>query len=805
VELPLRSVFESPTVEALSVKMEAARSTGERLMAPLLQRVSREGAIPLSFTQEQLWFIDQLQPGSTGYNMPGALRILGGLEVEVLERTINEIVRRHEVLRTTFETTAKGQPVQVIHEPEGRSLPMVDLAGLSDRDRELTAGQLIQEESGRAFDLSKGPVLRVSLLRLAAEEHVVLCTMHHIVSDGWSMGVLNRELGVLYEAFAKGQPSPLAELPVQYADFAVWQRDWLRGEVLEKQLNYWRKQLAGLSSLQLPADHARPVIQTFNGAVQELRLSPEMTAGLKELSQREGVTLFMTLLAGFQTLLSRYSGQEDIAVSSPIANRNRGEIEGLIGFFANTLVLRADLSGDPTVLELLGRVREVTLGAYSHQDMPFEKLVEELQPERDMSRNPLVQVMFALQNAPDEGLEMKGVVLQSLGGTKIATRLDLEVHFWESKQGMAGRLVYNTDLFEAGTIRRMGQHLERALESFANRPEQRLSELSLLSAAEREQIVVGWNSTETEYPREKCIPELFEEQVKRSPHAMAVVYEEEQLTYRELNGKSNQLAHYLRKLGVGPEVRVGICMERSSEMIIGFLGVLKAGGAYVPLDPDYPQEQLAFILKDAGITILLTQERLRQVVPQSDATIICLDRPVATIAGKSQRNLDKRISLENLAYLAYVLGPNGRFQGVGVSHGALSRLFSGGNIFKLNPDDNVAQISPIWLGVSNFEILGALLHGGRLTSIRESGAQSPAEFIARLKAAEITTLFLRTSLFNQLAHADPSFCCGIRQVLLGGGTPEPELVQRVLERSTPAKLLRVYGRIELGLFDRAIW
>ena len=803
VELPVRSLFEAPTVAGLSERVEALRDSGVGLAVSAIQRVGRDRPLPLSYAEEQFWFVNQLYPNSAGYNMFGALRILDGLQVEVLERTINEIVRRHEVLRTTFETTAQGQPVQVIHEHEWRSVPMVDLEALSERKRMEQARQLIEEERLRPFDLSQGPVVRGRLLRMGLQEHVMLYTVHHIASDGWSMGVLNRELGVLYEAFANGQPSPLPELPIQYADFAVWQREWLQGEALEKQLNYWKEQLAGVIPLQLPTDYPRPMIQSFNGAAQVLRISSETAEGLKRLCQDSGVTLFMTLLAGFEVLLGRYSGQEDIAVGSPIANRNREETERLIGLFANMLVMRTDLSRDPTVLELLQRVKVVTLGAYANPDLPFEKLVEELQPERDMSRNPLVQILFALQNAPDEEVEMKGAALQSFGVAQITTRLDLEVHFWESKQGLAARFIYNTNLFEAETIRRIGQHLGRVLEWFVRNPGQRISEVDLLSATEREQIVAVWNSTGMEYPRGKCVPELFEEQAERSPDAVAVMYESEQLTYDELNRKANQLAHDLCKLGVGPEVRVGICMERSPEMIIGFLGVLKAGGAYVPLDPDYPQEQLAFMLEDAGITVLLTQEHLRQTVPRTDATVIYLDQLRATITDKNQGNVDKRIGLENLAYVAFVLGPNGRFQGVGVSHGALNRLFSGGNIFKFGPDDNVAQISPIWSGMSNFEIWGALLHGGRLTDIRENGVRSPAEFIAQIKAAKITTLFLSTPLFNQLAHADPSFCRGIRQVLFGGGVPEPELARKVLQQSAPGKLLHVYGEMDWGIFGLA--
>jgi amino acid adenylation domain-containing protein len=803
VELPLKSLFAAPTVATLSEQLEALADGGAGLTIPQIRRAKRDQPLPLSYAQEQFWLADQLYPNSTIANMTGASRMSGPIQVEAWERTINEVVRRHEILRTTFATNASGEPVQVIHEPKWERLPVVDLVELPERERELTARELIREESGRPFDLSRGPLVRASLLRLDAANQVIWYTLHHIISDGWSMGVLNREIGVLYEAFASGGSSPLPELPIQYGDYAVWQREWLQRGVLEKQLNYWKEQLAGLSPLQLLADHPRAKLRNFNGTTYHLRLGSEMAAGLRDLSQREGVTLFMTLLAGFQVLLSRYTGQEDIAVGSPIAYRNRGEIEPLIGSFANVLVMRMDLSREPTISELLQRVKAMALEAYAHQDLPFSKLVAELQPERDLNRNPLVQVIFGLQNTPDEGLELQGVKLQTFGGVEVVREYDLFVQFQENKRGITGSILYNTDLFESGTIARMTTHLERVLAGFIKNPGQRLSEVDLLSEAEREQLVVGWNSAQTEYSGEKCLPELFEEQAKRRPEAAAVGYENEHLTYDELNRKANQLASELGELGVGPEVRVGICLERSAEMIVGFLGVLKAGGVYVPLDPDYPQEQLAFLLKDAGITILLTQERLRPSPPVDNVAVICLDQRRATADEERQRNLNVKIIPESLAYMSYVLGPNGRFHGIGVPHVALSRLCNGGNAFDFGPDDNVAQISPVWCGLSNFEIWGALAHGSRLTGIRENPARSPAELIASLRTSRITALFLPTSSFNQLAHKDPSFGCGIRQIVLVGGGPELESVQKVLQSGASPKLLHLYGEIESGVFGVA--
>ncbi|MDQ3942480.1 MAG: condensation domain-containing protein, partial [Actinomycetota bacterium] len=553
-----------------------------------IPRRTERGPAPLSFAQERLWFLDQLEPGNPVYNRPAAVRLTGPLDVRALERGLSEIVRRHEILRTTFPAEA-GRPVQRIAPPRPLSLTVTDLGGLPESEREAQARRLAREETRRPFELARGPLLRASLLRLGDEEHVLLLTMHHIASDGWSDAVFFRELAALYEAFSTGEPSPLAELPIQYVDYTVWQRQWLAGEVLDEQLGYWKRQLADVSALQLPTDRPRPAVQTHRGARQELMLPGPLTEALKDLSRREGATLFMVLLAAFQALLARYSGQEDIAVGTPIAGRNRAETEGLIGFFVNTLVLRTDLSGDPTFRELLGRVRETTLEAYAHQDLPFEKLVEELEPQRDLSRTPLFQVMFALQNVPQQDPELADLTLSRLRVESGTAKFDLTLSMIEEAKGLKGSLEYNTDLFEAATIERMLGHFRTLLEGIMTEPERRISELPLLTEAERHQLLVEWNDTQTDYPKDQCVHVLFETQAERTPDAVAVVFEDQRLTYRELNRRSNQLARHLRKLGVGrPEVSVGICVERSVEMVVGLLGILKAGGAYVPLDPAYP-------------------------------------------------------------------------------------------------------------------------------------------------------------------------------------------------------------------------
>ncbi|HEU0054725.1 MAG TPA: condensation domain-containing protein, partial [Longimicrobium sp.] len=540
---------------------------------------------PLSFAQERLWFIDRLEPGSTTYNLPAALRLTGALDEQALGRALGEIVRRHETLRTVF-AEVDGSPAQVIVPFDGFALSVEDLSGLGEAEREAAVRRRAGEEAARPFNLAAGPLVRAGLLRLGEEEHVLLLSMHHIVSDGWSMGVLFRELSALYAAYRGGGESPLSELPVQYADYAVWQREQLSGEVLDRQLAYWKERLAGAPELlELPTDHSRPPVRTYRGATAPVELSPELLERLQRLGRSEGATLYMTLLGAFQVLLSKYAGSEDVVVGSPIAGRTRGEVEELIGFFVNTLVLRTDLGGDPSFREVLGRVREATLGAYEHQEVPFEKLVAELQPERSLSHSPLFQVMFALQDAAGGGSALPGLEVSGVGAAMEIARFDLSLALSTTAQGLRGVLNYSTDLFERGTIDRMLGHLARVLEQVADDADMRLSRLAWLGEAERALVLEAWNDTAAEVPADQCIHQLFEGQAARTPDAVAVRFEDESLTYRELNARANRLAHHLVRLGVGPEVRVGVLMERSLEMVVSLLAVLKAGGAYVPLDP----------------------------------------------------------------------------------------------------------------------------------------------------------------------------------------------------------------------------
>lgn len=772
---------------------------------------------PASSAQQRLWFIDQLVPNNTFYNVPTALRLTGSLNLTALEHTFNEIVRRHEALRTRFGMVEE-QLVQAIAPTLHISLPVLDLRELPVDERSAEARRLIAEESQRPFDLSQGPLLRLMLLQLNETEHVLLLNLHHIVCDDWSIGVLIRELRAIYAAFAVEQPSPLPELPLQYADFTHWQREWLQGE-LETQLSYWCQQLDGISVLNLPTDRPKPAIQSYRGATQFLELPPSLSEALEKLSQRQGVTLFMILLAAFQTLLYRYTQQDDIVVGSPIANRNRSETEGLIGFFVNSLVLRTDFSGNPTFRELLGRVREVTLGAYAHQDLPFEKLVEELHPERNLSRHPLFQVVFGLENSPMEALELLGLTLSFMNIDFKTTRFDLEFHLWECSdgsrsfwgerwehsEGLRGIVVYNTDLFDEATINRMLGHFKTLLEGIAANPQARIADLPLLSEAELHQLLVEWNDTgERAGEANACIHSLFEAQVERSPDAVAVVFEQEQLTYRELNSRSNKLAHHLQKLGVGSEVLVGICMERSVEMIVGLLGILKAGGAYVPLDPSYPQERLSFMLEDAQVPVLLTTqgwvERLGAHRSQ-----VCLDTDWEAIAKENEENPTSSVTGDNLAYVIYTSGSTGKPNPVAVPHKAVNRLVINTNYVKLDSSDTIAQASNTSFDAATFEIWGTLLHGAQLVGLSRDVTLSPHDFALQLRQKGISVLFLTTALFQQLARAVPQAFNSLRYLLFGGEAVDPRWVQKVLKEGPSKQLLHVYGPTESTTFSSCYW
>jgi amino acid adenylation domain-containing protein len=801
VELPLRSLFESPTVASLAKRVEIAIAPGQSIKVSPLLPISRAAEIPLSFAQQRLWFIEQLHPNSGFYNIPLALRLCGQLNVAALESSLNEIIRRHEALRTNF-ATIEGKPVQVIASTLNLKLQVVDLLHIMpSSDIEVETQRLATTEAMEPFDLEHSPLVRATLLQQSETEHVFVLTVHHIIFDGWSMGVLYSELATLYATFCADSTPVLVELSIQYADFSVWQRQWLTGEILSTQLNYWKQQLKDAPGLlELPTSRPRPAVQTNRGAYHSLALSQELSVALTRLSKRTGVTLFMTLLAAFQTLLFRYTGQDDIVVGTPIANRNRKEIEGLIGFFVNTLVMRTDLSGNPSFKQLLSRVREVAIGAYAHQDLPFEELVEALQPARSLSHTPLFQVMFTLENSPMPSFDLPDLTVSSLVVETTAAKFDLTLSMSNTSSGLIGTWEYNRDLFDNDTIARMAEHFQTLLSGIVANPEQHLTELPLLTEAEQHQLLVEWNNTTKEYPKDKCIHQLFEEQVTLTPDAIAVVFEGEQLTYKELNQRANQLAHHLQRLGVGLEVLVGICVERSIEMVVGLLGILKAGGAYVPLDPTYPLERLVFMLEDAQVPVLLTQAKLVESLPKHKARIVCLDTDWEVIAQQSQENLKTSVTPDKTIYVVYTSGSTGLPKGVPVPHLAVSRLVINTNYINIGSKDVIAQVSNSSFDAATFEIWGALLNGAKLVVITKDVALSPLDFTAAIKEQGITVLFLTTALFNLVAREVPCAFSEVQHLLFGGEAVDLRWVKKVLKNDPPVRLLHVYGPTESTTF-----
>ncbi|WP_420127104.1 non-ribosomal peptide synthase/polyketide synthase [Longimicrobium sp.] len=806
VVLPLRALFEGPTVAELAARVDALRRGGARVLAPIV-RVDRHRPLPLSFAQERLWFLDRLEGGSAAYNIPAAMRLSGALDVGALERSLGEIVRRHESLRTVFRELDEGT-VQVIAPFAGFALPVDDLSGLGEADRETEARRRAREDAARPFNLTVGPLFRAALLRLADEEHVLLLCIHHIVSDGWSSGVLLRELSALYAAYREGGESPLPELPVQYADFAAWQREQLRGETLDRQIGYWKARLAGAPALlELPTDRPRPPVQSNRGARETFELPRALLDRLQALGRGEGATLYMVMLAAFQLLLSRYSGSDDVVVGSPIAGRTRREVEDLIGFFANTLVLRTDLSADPTFRELLARVREGTLGAYEHQEVPFERLVAELQPQRSLSHAPLVQVMFVLQNADRSGVGLEGLRMEGVAAESETTRFDMALTAVPHDGGVSGVVEYSTDLFDRATVRRMLGHLERVLEQAAARPEARLSELDLLSADERGLVVEEWNRTGAGVPADRCIHQLFEAQAARTPEAVAVVFEDASLTYAQLNARANQLAHHLRGRGVGPEVRVGVLMERSLEMMVSLLAILKAGGGYVPLDPGLPAERLAYMLEDSGVAVLLTQERLRGILPASEVPVLDVDGAWDSVAGESAENLAPAVTPSNVAYVIYTSGSTGRPKGVMNQHrGVVNRLVWMQAHFGIGPDDVVLQKTPSSFDVSVWEFFWPLQQGARLVMARPDGHRDPAYLRDVIEREGVTTLHFVPSMLQPFVEAVEAGRCGsLRHVVCSGEALPPALVRRFYDRfAGPVVLTNLYGPTEAAV-DVSWW
>ena len=839
MDLSVRTLFTAPTIASFAEYCETIQGKLPELqtksLTPQLQAehkaeisvflhkddlsaikpVGRTENLPLSFAQARLWFLDKLDPNSAFYNIPILWRFSGKLNVTALQSSLNEITRRHEALRTNF-ATQEEQAVQVIAETLFLPLEIVDLLHLPTDEREVEMQRLVHNEAVRPFDLERETLIRATLLQLTSIEYVFILTAHHIIFDGWSTGIFVQELATLYTAFSNDTPLQkvveLPELPIQYADFAVWQRQWLEQERLTEQLSYWQQQLQGAPTLlELPTDRPRPPIQTNRGKHQLFTLPPSLNEAMNSLSKGAGVTPFMTFFAAFVTLLYRYTGEKDIVVGTPIAGRNRPEIEGIIGLFVNTLVLRTDLSDNPSFEQLLMRVREVSLQAYSHQDLPFEKLVDALHPQRSLSHLPLFQVMFDIQNAPIASLDLPDLSISSFPVETGTAKFDLALSIENTSSGLIAEWEYNTDLFDDSTIAQMARNFHTLLIGIVANPQQRISQLPLLTEIEQQQLLVDWNNTKKEYPLDKCIHQLFEEQAIKTPDAIAVEFEAEKLTYQELNQRANQLAHYLQELGVNPEVLVGICVERSPLMLIGLLGILKAGGAYVPLDPAYPAERLAYMLDDSQSQVLLTQQQLIGSLPHTEAKVVCLDKDWELISAQSDKNPQTDVKANNLAYVIYTSGSTGNPKGVMIEHRALVNFTQTvKDKYGMDNKDRVLQAASISFDAAAEEIYPCLISGATLVLRTAEMLGAVSTFIQKCWEWELTVLMVGTAYWHQLtaelATTNETLPPSVRLLSTGGEQWLPEklkLWQKSMEARShiqnlkaPPMLMNGYGPTE---------
>jgi amino acid adenylation domain-containing protein len=759
------------------------------------------GPAALSFAQQRLWFLDQLDPGKPFYNNSVGLRMRGNLNVEALKKSFDGIIARHEILRTTF-STINAEPVQVVSAPSETTIEFKDLSHLPEQPRELEAMRLTDIEAHRPFDLSTGLLLRVSLLKLDQQEYVLLLNMHHIISDGWSKGILVQEFAEFYEAYVNERRPALPELGIQYADYAVWQRNWLQGESLRSQLAYWKDQLHDAAPvLDLPTDRPRPALQSHLGAYHSFFIPEDITRALKALSQKQGCTLFMTLLALFDSLLFRYSGQNDILVGTPIANRNRVDIERLIGFFVNTLVMRGRVERGDSFLTLLEQQREVALGAYANQDLPFEKLVEEVQPERSLSHTPLFQVLLVLQNAPVEELRLPGLRVKSLDRQTRTSAFDMTMSLIEKAEGLNCSVEYNADLFDVASIVRLGGHFSRLAEAVAADAGTRVIDLEMLSQEERRQLLYEFNRTDREYPRRASIHEIFQHQAERLREKVAISERGRQLTYGELNRSANRVASYLKERGVGVETFVGLCMERSIEMVIAMLGVLKAGGAYVPLDPTYPKQRLEFMLEDAKPSVIICQEHLMEVLPAEKEGIKGFKEMWEEASRYEGEEVGMEVNSQCLAYVMYTSGSTGKPKGVSIPHRAVVWLVNSLDEVRANETSIVGHGSNTAFDAATFEIWTALLLGGQVEVISKRTLIDAVALKEYVEERRIEVLYLTAALFAQVASQEPSAFRSLGCVLYGGEAVDPRWAGEVLKAGGPDRLLHLMGTTETTVFS----
>ena len=796
-----RRIADLPTEQRRLLEARLAEKRASRGPAEVITPRNSVGPSPLSFPQQRLWFLDQLEPGSAFYNLPVALRLTGPIDRPALEGSLNEIVERHEILRTTFRVT-NDRPQQIVSPHERTTLNQVDLTGIPENERQQEATKTVLLEAARPFDLSSGPLLRALIVRLSETDHVLLLAMHHIISDGWSIDLLLSELADAYGALSRGRPHRLPALPIQFADFSTWQREWLQGERLESEVAYWKDALAGAPFvLELPTDRPRPKVKSFRGARHVQSIPEQLTDRLREVSRREGATLFMTLLAAFYVLLFRYTGQRDILVGTPIAGRDREELELLIGFFVNTLVLRGDLSGNPPFTELLARIREMALGAYAHQSMPFERIVEELKPDRDATRTPLFQLMFALQHAGTREFQLPGIQTTPFRLEGATARFDLFLSMTEGPRDVVGLWEFDTDLFDAARISRMADHLEVLLEAIAAHPERRISDLALLPESERRLVEVEWNNTAVTYPRDQSIQQLFEAQVERTPESTAFTYGGETLTYRELNLRANRLAHDLQHLGVGPESLVGISVPRSLEMIVAVFATLKAGAAYLPLDPSYPADRLAYMLADARPAAILTTRQAAALLPEgTTGKVIFMDGPHREGDRESARNPLSTASAENPAYVIYTSGSTGKPKGVvGLHRGAVNRFHWMWTNYPFRPGEICCQKTSLSFVDSVWEIFGPALAGVPTVVLPEEIVRDVSRLVDTLAEKRITRLVLVPALLRAILDQEGDLADRLGHLRLwvsSGEALREDLVERFYDRLPAATLLNLYGSSE---------
>ena len=776
--------------------------TGKTDQIPPLVAVSREQSLPLSFAQQRLWFLNELEGGSANYNMAAAVRLVGSLQVAALEQAIAEIVQRHEVFRTNFKTV-NGTAVQVIAPTLTVTLPVLDLQALTAEEQSAEVQRLAKEEADKSFDLANDSLLRITLLKLSPEEHLLLVTIHHIVCDGWSIEIFFREMATFYETFLMGTPSSLPILPIQYADFAHWQRQWLQGEVLEKGLNYWKQQLAGIPPLlSLPTDRPRMNAQSLRGNIERFQIKSDLTKKLRELSLQSGATLFMSLFTAFGILLCRYSNQSDIIVGSPIANRNRQETEPLIGFFVNTLLLRVDLQGKPTFSELLDRVRQVAIDAYTHQDVPFEKLVEELHPERSLSYNPLFQVMFNLQNTPQPQLELAGLSL-TLEMENVTANFDLSLSIEEIEQELIGSWEYNTDLFDATTIKRMVGHFHTLLEGIVANPQQPISALPILTASERKQLLVEWNNTQKEYPQDKCIHELIEAQVERTPTRIAAVFENKTLTYLEVNHKANQLAYLLREKGIGRGKYVPVLMEKSLELLLSHLAIMKAGAAFVPMDPKWPIERIKEILHELNSEVVLVSPAQPHWEALANWSCIVVDEQKLTDATP---NLNVSLNLDDPIYAIFTSGSTGKPKGAINKHrGIVNRFFNMNDRYGSQEDDVILFTSNFVFDSCVWQLYWPLINGARTVIPPQSFGLDLPQIIAIIEKEKVTITDFVPSVFNilldYLADNLESHCHlnSLRQLVVGGEAMSSKAIYQFKLYFPSIRISNAYGPTETSI------